>query len=50
MTFNQFYSSQISSIFHENIEHFISDLSCCSFSKEVQNVQANQKPSQPTLI
>jgi hypothetical protein len=42
MKFNQFFSSQISAIFHDNIEHHISDFSCCNFSKEVQNVLANQ--------
>jgi hypothetical protein len=50
MKFNQFYSSQISAIFHDNIEHQISDFSCCSFSKVVQNVSANKRPSQPTWI
>ena len=42
MKFNQFFSSQISAIFHDNIEHHISDFSCSNFSKEVQNVLANQ--------
>jgi hypothetical protein len=32
----------ISAIFHDNIEHHISDFSCSNFSKEVQNVLANQ--------
>jgi hypothetical protein len=42
MKFNQFYSFQISAIFHGNIEHHISDFSCSNFSKEVQYVLANQ--------